>query len=172
MKKDFHKIRFTLFTCSYAGQILIKYLRTSQRVDFEVKRLSNILLLNKDQVYHLLFLTEQSHSISTVKDLNSIKEEMEKLWVYLMIEKEMYILDQEKKDKNCLALQDYERALLAPAIERVAGNNLNKIKDDHEFDQMLTKLYKTYNNWYYWVSSQYRLPTLRVLPFILRLIQL
>lgn len=91
--------------------------------------------------------------------------------VYLQIERELIMLTQEKQDRNNLVSEDYEKALLTPAIERVAGNALARIKDDHTFEMKLIEFKKLYTRWYYAIAYQYRLPTLRIVPFLLRLIR-
>jgi len=77
-----------------------------------------------------------------------------------------------KKNKSTFSEFEYEygNTLLSLAIERVAGNNLKNIKDDSEFERKLTILIKSYQHWYYCVAYRYKLPTLRILPYILRLI--
>lgn len=92
--------------------------------------------------------------------------------VYMLIERELIFLIQDKTDKNSLISEDCEYALLEPAIERVAGNSLSKIVDDGEFELKMDDLVKTYRRFYYEIACKYRLPTLRIVPFILRLITL
>lgn len=91
---------------------------------------------------------------------------------YLRIENELISLMRERENKESLVSVDYEYALLSPAIERVAGNTLTKINDDNEFKIKLHESEKLYTRWYYFIAYQYRLPTLRIVPFILRLINL
>lgn len=79
---------------------------------------------------------------------------------------------QERENKNSLILEDYEYALLSPAIERVVGNTLIRINDDYEFEIKLHESERLYTRWYYSIAYHYRLPTLRIIPFILRLINL
>lgn len=66
--------------------------------------------------------------------------------------------------------KDYDKAIMEPAIERVAGNHLKNIKDDKVFDAQLEELQRKYQNWYYTTAYKYKLPTSRIIPFILRLI--
>lgn len=101
-----------------------------------------------------------------------ISRKDEKIKVYLQIEKELILLIQEKEDKNNLISEDYEYALLEPAIERVAGNTLSKVTDDSEFEQKMVEFIGIYRRFYYDVAYKYRLPTLRIIPFVLRLVTL
>lgn len=66
--------------------------------------------------------------------------------------------------------EDYEGPLLVLAIERVVGNSLCDTEEDQEFETKRVELYRQYNNWYYWVAWRYRLPTLRIVPFLIRLL--
>lgn len=66
--------------------------------------------------------------------------------------------------------EDYHNQLLSPAIERVAGNSLTKIDDDKEFETRLTDQINRYTSVYYKVAYKYKLPTIRIVPFLLRLI--
>ncbi len=73
-------------------------------------------------------------------------------------------------EKNSLMPDEYERAFLTLAIERVAGDKLTDIEDDSEFELKLEILKRHYVRWYYRVAYKYKLPTPRILPFIWRLI--
>ena len=48
---------------------------------------------------------------------------------------------------------------------------LSHFKDDNVFDAQLEELQRKYKNWYYATAYRYKLPTSRIIPFILRLIQ-
>ncbi|MFH1536023.1 MAG: hypothetical protein ABIC96_03070 [Patescibacteria group bacterium] len=107
-------------------------------------------------------------------NLNSLTKYLvpkEKMLVYLEIEHEIINLTLEKQDKENTAFEDYDKAIMEPAIERVAGNRLKNIEDDKVFDTQLEELKRKYQNWYYATAYKYKLPTSRIIPFILRLIQ-
>jgi hypothetical protein len=95
----------------------------------------------------------------------------EKLSVYIHIEKELTLLIKERKKRGYFDVIEYEYALLDSAIERVVGEDLCDIENDKEFDEQLTTFKTIYLNWYYQTAVKYRLPTLRIIPFLLRLLQ-
>ncbi|MDO8498343.1 MAG: hypothetical protein Q7S44_00965 [bacterium] len=68
-------------------------------------------------------------------------------------------------------MNDYDWALVEPAVERAVGNYLCNIKNDSEFEGKLLLLKIRYKTYYYYVADKYKLPTIRILPFILRLIR-
>lgn len=171
---DFKKneIRFALFTKSYAGIFIKEFIRVlpaNQKI-CAVRRLAKILLIN-DQLLNC-FIFHKTCVRRFSKIATQISKSNERIKVYLQIEKEIIILINEKKDKNNLTSEDYEYALLEPTIERVAGNRLAKIKDDGEFERKMIELIKTYKRFYYDIARKHRLPTLRIVPFIIRLITL
>jgi hypothetical protein len=92
---------------------------------------------------------------------------------YLSTESELITLATSKRNRSPnFSDPDYENesAMLSIAIERAAGNILNDIEDDLLFEQQLTDLRKIYLKWYYKTAYKYKLPTTRIVPFILRLI--
>jgi len=44
------------------------------------------------------------------------------------------------------------------------------IENDEEFDELLIMFKTIYLNWYYQMAVKYKLPTLRIIPFLLRLL--
>ena len=72
--------------------------------------------------------------------------------------------------EDLLKVDDYHGAVLQSAVERAVGNKLAKIDNDHEFNTRLLELEKSYLRCYYRVARRFKLPTIRILPFILRLI--
>jgi len=172
MDKTYHVIRFKLFTQSYAGKFLLAYLRNSSFVDIAVRRLARALLFKEFMLYRFIVMGKyqrQSFRIK-VKDDNLVNTE--RISIYLQIEHEIFNLMNMKKNKSKFSEFEYEygNTLLSSAIERVAGNNLKNINDDSEFQRRLTALIKSYQHWYYSVAYKYKLPTLRILPYIIRLI--
>ena len=77
----------------------------------------------------------------------------------------------ERKERGTFDLDEYESALLEPAIERVVGEDLSDIENDREFDTQLAVFKTLYRHWYYQTARKYRLPTLRIIPFLLRLLR-
>lgn len=170
VKYGFNKIRFALFTRSYAGYSLSDKIRRSKTPNLLIKKLAKVLLLDKKLLR--CFILHKTCQRELLRTMVKIGNSDEKAKVYVLIEKELIFLIQEKTDRNSLISEDYEYALLEPAIERVAGNNLSEITDDGEFELKMDDLVKTYRRFYYDIACKYRLPTLRIVSFILRLITL
>lgn len=91
---------------------------------------------------------------------------------YLSIESELIALAASKRNRSSFFAPDYENesAVLSIAIERATGNILDDVENDFVFDQQLMDLQKVYLRWYYKVAYKYKLPTTRIVPFVLRLI--
>ena len=167
----YNKIRLSLFLRSYGAYIILNKFKNkpSYRV---VRRLGNALNLD----IHLLnkFFTSGKYPRGRLLNVNRLTKYLipkEKIMVYLEIEQEIITLTLEKQDKENTALEDYDKAIMEPAIERVAGNHLKNIEDDKVFDVQLEELQRKYQNWYYATAYKYKLPTSRIIPFILRLIK-
>jgi hypothetical protein len=172
MNRTYYIVRFKLFTQSYAGKFLLIYLKNSSFINIAVQRLARALLFKDFMLYRFIIMNKYQQQIFKikVKDNNSVNTE--RVSIYLQIEHELFNLARMKKNKSTFSEFEYEygNTLLSLAIERVAGNNLKNIKDDSEFERKLTILIKSYQHWYYCVAYRYKLPTLRILPYILRLI--
>lgn len=168
MRNQLRKVRFALFTKSYAGWYLSQKIKLSKERDYMIKNLAKALLF---QEKHLLcFILHKTCQRKFSKIAATISKTNERISVYLRIEKELIFLTQEKENKNRLITEDYENALLFPAIERVTGDNLRDVNNDHQFEKQLVELEREYKHWYYKIVYQYKLPTLRIIPFLLRMI--
>lgn len=173
MRITYNKVRFALFIRSYPGQYIAKQLRVKYQINTdtakEISRLAKVLNLNLDLLRFFVLFDPNSPLFSKLKKrLN--ERDREEIVTYLEIENEILSLSQEKENKESLVRDDYDNALVEPAIERVAGNKLSKVEDDLEFESKLEDLKKRYTKLYYAVAYRYKLPTIRILPFILRLI--
>lgn len=168
MNKDFQKVRFALFIKSYAWFILSEYIRKIQSFENTINKLCKILLFEKDNLF--LFFVNKTHINKPNKIINSVLSDDEKVKIFLQVEQELITLIKEKDDKENFINEDYHHALLEPAIERVAGNNLSHIEGDRWFDSRLFEFKKKYHRWYYDIAYKYKLPTIRIVPFLLRLI--
>lgn len=103
--------------------------------------------------------------------LNAVPEDLSpELQIFLNIEKELGSIAIEKLDEYSTAKDDLQRQMLLPAIERAVGNDLADIDDNREFENETEKKIQEYTCTYYKVAGKYRLPTMRIVPFILRLI--
>lgn len=166
----YNKVRLSLFLHSYGAYTILD--RFKNKLNYRiVNRLGNVLNLD----IHLLNKFFNSGTFPKgLLNLNRLTKYLvpkEKMLVYLEVEHEIISLTLEKQDKEKTSLEDYDKAIMEPAIERVAGNHLKNIEDDKVFDVQLEELQRKYRNWYYATAYKYKLPTSRIIPFILRLIQ-
>ena len=180
-RNTFQKTRLALFIRSYVGYSIQNYLKIRYKIDDkltksqlhqkfsnkkaipEISRLSRALNLNYQLLWQFILLGKS-------KKLNTKVNSQMKIKAYLAIEKEIITLKIERQDKENIIHEDYERALLSPALERAAGNSLKNVRDDLVFENQLEGLRKRHQRWYYEIAHEYKLPTLVNYPFILRLI--
>lgn len=157
---SYKRVRAYLFSKSYACSIFESYIHIAKRKDkSRIRRhLKNILLFG------------QMINVNHAPRIRSLVQKDERLTVYIRIEKELTRLTKERKERGEFDLEEYESALLDPAIERVAGASLSDIEDDKKFDTELTSRKLLYQRWYYQTAALYRLPTVRIIPFLLRLL--
>jgi hypothetical protein len=163
-QKRYEDVRFYLFANSYPGKTIAAFIKEKykrKRLNQVIKRLSLVLDFKPKQMEELI--------IFDLNPSSPYKRLPNKLKIYLEVEKELSNLVEEKLDEYSTALEDYQRQLLAPAIERVAGNLMKDI-DDRKFDRILELQIRKYAYIYYRIVYKYRLPTLRVVSFITRLI--
>ena len=177
----FYKIRFSLFIKSYIAYSIQNYLKIKYKIDSnltepqlrrqfpnkrvmpEISKLSRALNLNYQLLWHFVLLGKG-------RKLNTKVSSQEKIRAYLAVEGEIITLKTEREEKESIIHEDYERALLSPALERAAGNSLKNVRDDLVFENQLEGLRKRHQRWYYEIAHEYKLPTLVNYPFILRLI--
>jgi len=163
-QKRYQEVRFYLFVNSYSGKAIVSIVREKykgKKLSRVVKRLSVVLDFSIKQMEKFI--------VSNLIPDSPYKRLPNKLKIYLEIEKELSALVEEKLDEYSTALEDYQRQLLAPAIERAAGNFMKDI-EDQEFDRILDLQIRKYTYVYYRIAYKYKLPTLRIVPFIIRLI--
>ncbi len=165
-----NKIRLALFLRSYGAHIIFR--RFKKKPNYRiVSRLGNVLILDIDLLNKFFSSGTFPRGLPKLNNLTTYLVPKEKMLIYLEIEREIINLTLEKLDKEKTSLEDYDKAIMEPAIERVAGNHLKNIEDDKVFDVQLEELQRKYQNWYYTTAYKYKLPTSRIIPFILRLIQ-
>jgi hypothetical protein len=178
------KIRLVLLTRSYANyrisqeikrkyklnnkltsrELKIKYFK--KRAIPEIARLSRVLNIAYKPLWESLILGK-------VPALNKKIPDREKIKAYVAIETELITLSATKSSKSSSFFDpDYadESAILSIAIERAVGNKLIDIDNDSVFNHQQEILQKLYLRWYYKVAWKYKLPTTRIIPFVLRLI--
>jgi len=165
---SFKKLRLALFTMSYAGNF-VKRRGLNKQSRKEILRLARILNLDVSLLEHFVYSSKKPEKLLN-QQLKLSSDDKDKILIYLAIEKEISTIILERREKDSLLFEDYGRKLLDPAIERVVGNHLSKVEDDFVFETNLEELKKKYQRIYYEVVYRYKLPTLRILPFLLRLI--
>ena len=161
----FKDVRFYLFLNSYSGKTIASYLREKyKRIKLEkaIKRLSIVLNFNCEKL-EAFIIQRIELKCPYIKTPSRIK-------VYLDIESELMKLTEEKVNEDSTAKEDYHNQLLYPAIERATGNSLSNIRSDETFQEKLQDKTKEYTSVYYKVAYKYKLPTIRIVPFIIRLI--
>jgi hypothetical protein len=169
-KRGFKSVRFALFARSYAGYYFTQQVKVSNDPNSLVRKLAKTLLFDE---YILGFYLSPKFSKSDVdRIIKNIESDKEKIKIYLEIEKQLTILIQDKGEKESYVPDEYENALLAPAIERVAGDSVSNIQSDSLFEKKLVERKRIYTLWYYSIVRNYRLPTLRIIPFLARLIKI
>ena len=179
----FNRVRLSLFTRSYAHYYISHFLKTKYEINDrltpkvlrkkyfdkraipEISRLAKVLNLS----YTLLW---KSIIFNKYYKISKNEKNNEKIEIYLSIETEIIEVFKEKQNKSDYYDPDYESefALLSVAVERAVGNKLGDMDDDFAFELHSDELRKKYAYWYYKITYKYKLPTIRITPFILRLI--
>jgi len=179
----FNKVRLSLFIRSYAHYYITQYVRVKHKINDkltprelrakyydkhaipEISRLCRVLNLNYASLWKSILLEKKYALNKKIKGKDNIG-------IFLSVEQEIIALSIAKQNKSDFKDPDYESelAVLSIAIERAVGNDLKDIEDDFDFAQRLEELKKKYNYWYYKVAYKYKLPTLRITPFVVRLI--
>lgn len=180
----YNRVRLFLFIHSYAGHTISYRIRTKYKINIkletkelqrryfnkktipEISRLSRVLNFDYQLLWQSLILNK-NHS------LNRHLINKDGMKIYLSIENELVALAMAKQKKsNPFFDPDYENefAILSVTVERAAGNALCDIENDFVFEQQLTDLRRIYRKWYYKTAYRYKLPTPRILAFLLRLI--
>lgn len=180
----FNRTRLALFTRSYACYFITQYLKAKYKIDDEltsrelrkwyfdkraipeISRLSHALNFEYRPLWQSVLLDRNPSLGKKLIGCEGVR-------FYLAIESELILLAESKRNRSRDFFNpDYESesAVLSIAIERAIGNILNDLEDDFVFDQQLMDLQKVYLRLYYKVAYKYKLPTTRIVPFVLRLI--
>lgn len=180
----FNKARLALFTRSYACYIITEYLKAKYKIDNkltqkelrkkyfskrvipEISKLARTLNFEYKLLWQALLFNKNP---SLGKKLASF----EGIRFYLAVESELVTLATSKRNRSRAFFDpDYENesAMLSIAVERATGNILNDLEDDFVFERQQMELQKVYLRWYYKIAYKYKLPTTRIVPFVLRLI--
>ncbi len=180
----FKKIRAALFVRSYARYRIAQGIREKYKLDdkltveelrkkyFKKRAIPEIAKLSRtlNLAYKPLW---ESIILEKIPTLNKRMPDRDKIKAYLAIESELIALSVAKISRsNYFFNPDYddESAILSIAIERAVGNKLINIEDDSVFNHQQEILQKLYLRWYYKMAWKYKLPTTRIVPFVLRLI--
>ncbi|QQS38805.1 hypothetical protein IPM62_05495 [Candidatus Woesebacteria bacterium] len=180
----FNRARLMLFTHSYACYAITCHVKTkykindnltprelrkryiNKRIIPEISRLSYSLHFDYEVLWRAILLNKKPLLSKQVRSSDGIR-------LYLAIEDELIALAESKRHRSRDFFDpDYENeyALLSIAIERAAGSLLNDVEDDFVFDQQCEEMKKICFKWYYKIAYRYKLPTTRIVPFVLRLI--
>lgn len=162
---NYDKVRFFLFANSFSGNKIAGYLKVRFRggkLTNRIKRLSVVMGFKQRQVANFVLFC--------IKPDSPYRRFPKSLKVYLEIEKELLKLSEEKLDEYSTATEDYQRQLLYPAIERAVGNFLVNVEGDGKFQMLMEEQFKPACYTYYKVVDKYKLPTMRIIPFLLRII--
>ena len=154
-----------MFTHSFSGKKISDHLKSKykgRKLISAIGKLSVVMNFKQSQVLNFVLFSD--------KILSPYFRIPRKLKIYLEVERELLKLTEEKLDEYTTAAEDYQRMLLFPAIERTAGNLLSNVISDFEFQESLQKKIREYTSSYYKVVDKYKLPTIRVVPFIIRII--
>lgn len=171
-KATYNRVRLALFLHSYGAFIISELLKSRDISKIKIiNRLGQILNFDPLLLRKFYLDGKYARKLSKPGSYKKYRTSRERIIAYLEIEKELINLITEKNEVDGTAAEDYDRALLEPAIERAAGNGLCKIEDDFEFEDQLAILRIKYKTYYYSVAYKYKLPTPRIMPFILRLLQ-
>ena len=137
-QKQYQEMRFYLFANSYFGKRIITYLKTEckkRTLPQQIKQFAIVLDFNFRKIERLI--------IDDFVPVCPYKRIPNNLKIYIEIEREISNLVEEKLNEYSTALEDYQKQLLAPAIESAAGNLMKNI-DDSKFDRILELQIKKY----------------------------
>ncbi len=172
--RKFQELRIALFINSYSGfrlkrKLLADHQNNPNLGKAEIILLANVLNLNKELLRESIFKDKCFRRFLEPDRFLFPKDKIEIL-IFLAIEREIINISEKGLIESLLEVDDYHGAVLQTAVERAVGNKLIDVDDDNEFSEKLLKLGKSYLCCYYRVAYRYKLPTIRILPFILRLI--
>jgi hypothetical protein len=166
---SFDTERFFLFTRSYSGKLLAEYIiQHCKKNDIPpdgIARLLARILRFRYKSLKKFILNFSTYEAS----LTRVPPEFE---IFLQVEKEFERIALESLDSNCLTRDDYQKPTLAAALERIVGDTLAEIDDDNEFQSQLDEATQKQRYLYYKVAWRYRLPTMRNVTFLIRMISL
>jgi len=165
VSKNRKQIRLYLFTHSYSGEKIVfslKHKYKGKKLTNIIDRLSVILNFNNDDFTDYVMFDKRPNL--------PYRRVPKALQLYLEIEKELIKISEEKLDEYSTTTEDYQGQLLCPAIERAVGNFLTDVKNDNRFQMLMEENLKSAYYTYYKVVDKYKLPTMRTIPFLLRII--
>lgn len=162
---SYQEVRFFLFANSYSANKIAVYLKEKykgKKLEKSVINLATVLRFKQKQTATFV--------IFDVKPKYPYRKMPKTIRAYLEIEKELLKLSEEKLDEYSTAFEDYQGQLLSPAIERAVGNFLVEVRNDGRFQKLLEEKISSAHYDYYKVAYKYSLPTMRIVPFLLRLV--
>lgn len=172
----FKSIRMSLFQQTYSGYVIAEYIRNKYKKKSKFpkgKKIPEISLLVKCLNFDF---QPTCDFIVKNKRLPLMKLILAKSGIrqYLEVEKELVRLVSSRHNRSKDFYDpDYEIevAILQLSIERVSGNHVPNNTSDRDFENILADKQNQYRKWYYKIAYLYKLPTIRITPFILRLIK-
>lgn len=172
----FKRVRMTLFELSYAGYVMARHINNKYKKSPKFsrhKKIPEISLLIKCLNFDYQPIRDfvvKDRRLSLVKSITckrGIKQ-------YLAVENELVNLVAARQSRSKDFYDpDYETeaAILQLSIERAAGNHISENVGDRKFNKLLVEKQNEYRRWYYKIAYHFKLPTIRITPFILRLIK-
>ncbi|MBN1168990.1 hypothetical protein JXA63_03820 [Candidatus Woesebacteria bacterium] len=165
MSINYKKVRSFLFANSYSANKIAVHLNAEykgRKLEKVSKNLAVVLRFRQKQIINFVLFD--------IKSECPYQRIPKSIRLYLEIEKELLKLSEEKLDEYSTASEDYQNQLLSPAIERAVGNFLTDVKNDKRFQNLLEDKIKSAHYTYYKIAYKYALPTMRTVPYILRLV--
>ncbi|HEX6977623.1 MAG TPA: hypothetical protein VF185_04720 [Patescibacteria group bacterium] len=163
-ERRYKSVRFYLFANSYPGRIIRSYFNDNfaeRKTKEEMNWFCCMMYFEYNQFEKFI--------VSNITPKCPFRRIPMLLKIYLEIENELINITEDRLDKYSTVFEDYQWKLLSPAIERAAGNFLENL-NDVEFEKAINLKIKKYQYIYYKIVRKYRLPTMRNIPFILRLV--
>jgi hypothetical protein len=161
--------RLFLFTHSYSGKLLAEYVvqhskKKGTLIETDIRLLAKMLRFRHKDLKEFI--------INAVTYEGALVNLHPNLEIFLEVESEFERIALEQLDSLSLTKDDYHKPTLLSALERTVGDSLGDIDDDTEFQTQLEERTKQHRYLYYKVAWKYRLPTMRNVAFIVRMISL
>lgn len=150
--------------------------------DTTTRELQNLFEIVQERLNrHMCFEKHsQTNSLKTKLKLDNRKRkdigknDSKKINIYLDIEEKIKEIAnfkvEQKRGLSWYEKDDYKGELVGPAIEQVAGEMIQDIESDEEFERLNNKIKKRLQTYYYQITARYKLPNVKDLNIVLGLI--